>query len=167
MGTFLKQSEVEGPKKKKGAAKGKQTAGADPIKVVVSGPDDSHNMQTHSMQHDINYVKGLGGIEESLDWIARGIEKLTSDEHSITASVSTGYGTDPVKLTLADDDYDDTMGRVVTAIERMADSLARLAGLNRPRLEPWHDQDSYTPPYRNSACDGGAPGSATPDLPTR
>jgi len=159
MGTFLKQSEVEGPKKKKGVAKGKRNADADAAKVVVvSGPDDSHNMRTHSMQHDINYVNGLGGIEESLDWIARGISKLSSDEHSV--SLSTGYGTDPVKLTLATSDYDDTMDRVVTAIERIADSLGRLAGLNRPRLEPWHEQDEYTPRYRESACDGGAPGPA-------
>jgi hypothetical protein len=111
------------------------------------------------MQHDINYVSGLGGIEESLDWIARGLDKLTSDEHDI--SLSTGYGTDPVKLTLAENDYDDTMDRVVTAIERIADSLARLAGLNRPRLESWHEQEDYTPRYKASACDGGAPGPAT------
>jgi hypothetical protein len=153
---FLKQNEVEGPKKKTSATKGKRNA--DAVKVIVGGPDDSHNMRTHSMQHDINYVNGLDGIEQSLDWIAKGISKLTSDEHSI--SLCTGY-TDPVKLTLAGNDYDDTMGRVVTAIERIADSLAHIAGLGRPRLEPWHDQDSYNPPFRDSACDGGAPGPAT------
>jgi hypothetical protein len=155
MGTYLKQNEVEGTKKKRGT-KGKQTAVADVVKVVVSGPDDSHNMRTHSMQHDLNYVKGLDGIEESLDWIARGLDKLTSDEHDI--SLSTGYGTDPVKLTLATNNYDDTTDRVVTAIERIADSLARLAGLSRPRLECWHEQEEYTPRYKESACDGGAPG---------
>jgi hypothetical protein len=155
MGTFLKQSEVEGPKKKKGVAKGKRNGDADAVKVVVSGSDDSH-MRTPSMQHDINYVSGLGGIEESLDWIARGISKLTCDEHSI--SLSTGYGTDPVKLTLCPNDYDDTLDRLVTAVERIADSLARLAGLDRPRLELWHEQEEYTPRYKETACDGGAPG---------
>ena len=139
---FLKQNEVEGPKKKKGVAKGRQNANADPVKVVVSGPDSC-------------YVSGLDGIEASLDWIAKGIGKLTSGEHSI--SLSTGYD-DPVRLTLGSNDYDDTMDRAVTAIERIADSLARLAGLNRPRLECWHEQDQYMPQYRDKACDGGAPG---------
>jgi hypothetical protein len=109
-----------------------------------------------SMQHDVNYVGGLDGIEQSLDWIAKGISRLTSDEHNL--HLSTGYGTDPVKITLCPDDYDDTMDRLVTAVERIADSLARLAGLSRPRLESWHEQEGYTPRYRKIACDGGAPG---------
>ena len=151
---FLKQNEVEGSKKKKTTAKGKQNAGVpDVVKVEVCGPPEDRKP---SMQHSLNYVNGLSGIEESLDWIARGLEKLTSDEHDI--SLSTGYNTHPVKLTVAESDYDDTMGRVVTAIERIADSLARLAGLNRPRLECWHDGDEYMPPYRKTAFDGGAPG---------
>lgn len=45
----------------------------------------------------------------------------------------TGDGCLPVKVTLAENINDDTMDRFVTALERIADSLARLAGLNRPR----------------------------------
>lgn len=157
MGTFLKQSEVEGPKKKKSAAKGKRNADADAVKVVVSGPDDSH-MRMPSMQHDINYVSGLGGIEESLDWIAKGISRLTSDEHALHLSVGQGSNTNPIQLTLSANDYDDTLDRLVTAFERIADSVARLAGLSRPRLESWHEQDEYRPRFKASACDGGAPG---------
>ena len=36
------------------------------------------------------------------------------------------------------------MDRFITAVERIADSLARLAGLSRPRLEAWHEQDEYS-----------------------
>lgn len=84
----------------------------------------------------------------------------SSDGHAI--SLSTGHGTDPVKITLADDDYSDTMGRLVDAFERIADSVAKLAGLNRPRLESWHEQDAYEPRYKATAADGGAPGPAKP-----
>jgi hypothetical protein len=65
---------------------------------------------------------------------------------------------DPVTLTLAANDYDDTMERFVTALERIADSAAKLAGLTRPRLESWHEQEEYTPRLKDVACDGGAPG---------
>ena len=106
------------------------------------------------MQHDINHVAGMAGIEQSLDWIARGVEKLTSD----SIRLCTSERTYPVKITLAEDDTGDTMGQLVTAVERIADSLARLAGLNRPRLESWHEQEEYEPRYRSIACDGGAPG---------
>jgi len=43
-------------------------------------------------------------------------------------------------------------------LERIADSVAKLAGLTRPRLESWHEQDAYEPRYKDAACDGGAPG---------
>jgi len=155
MGTFLKQGDVEGPKKKRGA-KGKRDADAEAVKVVVSGPDTGYG--TPSMQHDINHVAGLTDIEGSLDWIAKGISRLTSDEHSI--SLTSGYNVDPLKITLAANDYDDTLDRLVTAVERIADSLAKLAGLKRPRLELWHEQDEYEPRYKSVACDGGAPGPA-------
>jgi hypothetical protein len=65
---------------------------------------------------------------------------------------------DPVTITLAANDYDDTMDRFVTALERIADSVAKLAGLGRPRLESWHEQEEYQPRYKAVACDGGAPG---------
>lgn len=131
-----------------------------PNAVVVTGPDSGYR-PSPSMQHDINHVAGLADVEESLDWIARGISQLTSEERTVGLSLGQGSHTDPVKLTLADNDYDDTMGRLVTAFERIADSVAKLAGLNRPRLESWHEQDEYVPRYKEIACDGGAPGPKT------
>jgi hypothetical protein len=53
------------------------------------------------------------------------------------------------------------MDRLVTAFERIADSVAKLAGLTRPRLESWHEQDQYEPRSKNIAVDGGAPGPKT------
>ena len=50
------------------------------------------------------------------------------------------------------------MDRLVTAVERIADSIAKLAGLSRPRLESWHEQDEYEPRYKDIAVDSGAPG---------
>ena len=79
------------------------------MKVGVSGPDVPGHAPNPSLQHDINHVAGLGDIEESLDWIARGIGKLTSDEHTITLNLSTGYRTDPIRVTLEPNDYDDTL----------------------------------------------------------
>jgi hypothetical protein len=107
------------------------------------------------MQHDINHVAGLAGVEESLDWIAKGINRLTSDGQDF--SLSTASNANPVKITLSDNDENDTMSDLVTALQRIADSVAKLAGLNRPRLESWHEQDEYVPRYRDSACDGGVP----------
>ena len=154
MGKFLKQSEVSEGKRRREPKK-PASSEASPAKVVVTGPEGDR-YTTPAMQHEINHVSGLAGIEESLDWIARELARLTSDEHSIT--LSTGYGTTPIRITLASDDYEDTMDRFVTAWERIADSAARLAGLNRPRLESWHEQDEYTPRYKDFAADGGAPG---------
>ena len=68
----------------------------------------------------------------------------------------------PVKVTLSDNDNDDAMDRFVTALERIADSVAKLAGLSRPRLESWHEQDEYEPRYKSTACDGGATGPKVP-----
>ena len=150
---YLKHNSNSKAKQPKAAKKPK-----DATRVVVTGPDTPGYMPSSSLQHDINHVAGLADIEESLDWIAKGISRLTSDEQCIHLSVSTGYNTDPIKLTLAPNDYDDTLDRVVTAFERIADSVARLAGLSRPRLECWHEQCEYTPRYRDAARDGGAPG---------
>jgi hypothetical protein len=94
------------------------------------------------MQHDINHVAGLADIQDSLDWIAKGIGRLTSDE--FTLSLGHTNHTNPVHITLApNDDGDDTLERLVTAFERVADSVAKLAGLSRPRLEPWHDAPGH------------------------
>jgi hypothetical protein len=99
----------------------------------------------------------LDGVEASLDYVARVISRITSDDHTVGLSVGQGANTNPIKLTLADNDFDDTMNRLVTAFERIADSVAKLAGLNRPRLESWHEQDAYVPRYKDIAVDGGAP----------
>jgi len=100
-------------------------------------------------------------FEKSLDWIARGLEKLATGKPSM--GLYTGDGCLPVKVTLAENINDDTMDRFVTAVERIADSLARLAGLNRPRLESWHEQEEYEPRYKSIACDGGSPGPKQAD----
>lgn len=149
---YLKHSGNNGSGKRAKAAKAK----SEPVNVVLTGPDDSKVLRTPSMQHDVNYVRGLDGIEESLDWIARGLEKLATGEPSL--GLYTGDGCFPVKVTLAENINDDTMDRFVTAVERIADSLGRIAGLNRPRLEMWHDQSTYTPRYKELDVDGGAPG---------
>jgi len=123
--------------------------------VVVMGPQENGA----SIQHDINHVAGMSGIETSLDWIARGIAALTSDDGAV--SLTSGRCV-PLKITLAENDDEDTMDRLVTAFERIADSVSKLAGLNRPRLESWHEQDVYTPRYKEIAVDGGKPGPAQP-----
>jgi hypothetical protein len=78
-------------------------------------------------------VSGLKGIEDSLDCLTQAVYRITSDETDF--SLSTGVQTEPVKLTLVESDYSDMTDRLVTALERIADSVAKLAGLNRPRLE--------------------------------
>jgi hypothetical protein len=124
-------------------------------KVVLTGPVSESHVRTPSIQHDINYVAGLGGIEQSLDALTE-VMGLPKRVH-----LSTEYKSDPVRLTLSENDYDDTMARIVTAFERIADAVSRLAGLSRPRLESWHEQDDYEPRYKDTACDGGAPGPKT------
>ena len=148
---YLKQDEV---KRKAKRGRSKRTEKPEPVSVVVTGPEIAIHTPTPSLQHDINHVAGLSGIEASLDWIARGLSCLTGYEQ--TVSISAGY--QPFKVTLAENDEDDALSRLITAIERIADSLAKLAGLSRPRLENWHEQDEYEPRYKNIACDGGAPG---------
>jgi hypothetical protein len=150
MAEYLKHKEVKGPKKSKPA---KQVAPPEPVRVVVTGPDVPQYKSSPALQHDINYVAGLGGIEQALDAMTAGINPLTD------IRLSTGFDS-PVKVTLADNDNDDALERLLTAAERIADSLARVAGLSRPRLEQWHEQCEYEPRYRSSACDGGAPGPA-------
>ena len=99
------------------------------------------------------------GIEESLDWTARGLAEFTAEDNSISLCTARNIAT--VKITLATDDYndDETMSRLVMAVERIADSLGRLAGLSRPRLESWREQEEYEPRHKSSVCDGGTPGA--------
>jgi hypothetical protein len=135
---------------RKGVKKQPQPAPQQTPLVLTGPPDpDAPWHQGRSIQHDINHVAGLGAVATHLDWIGDAVARLTSD---------------PVKITLADNDYGDTMDRLITAFERIADSVAKLAGLNRPRLESWHEQDEYAPRYKDVACDGGAPGPATPTV---
>lgn len=146
------------PTRRKGAKKSPQPATVTPTRVEVTGPDVPSYTPTPSLQHDINHVEGLGEVAAHLDWIGDAVARLTSDDHYVGLALCQNRYGGPVKLTLADNDDDDTMGRLTTAFERIADSVARLAGLSRPRLEPWHEQDEYTPRYKDIACDGGAPG---------
>jgi hypothetical protein len=153
MGQFIKHQDGKPPRKPpKSKAVAPPQPPPQPIKVVLVGPESS---SSPAMQHDINHVAGLAGIEESLDWIARGLGHLTTGEGDIQISLCSPT---PIKITLTDCDDEDTMGRLVTAVERLADSIARLAGLSRPRLESWHEQDEYEPRYKSNAVDGGAPG---------
>jgi hypothetical protein len=135
-------------------------AATEPVKVILTGAETVNGGRSPSMRHRVN-VDGLNGVEESLDWIARSIGRLTDDESPLHLNVAQGSNTNPIQITLADDDYGNTMDRLVTAFERIADSVAKLAGLERPRLEAWHEQDEYEPRYKNIAGDGGAPGPKT------
>jgi hypothetical protein len=151
---FLKHNGGSG----KGKPRVKKPESNGSVNVVVSGPGVETHGIAPSMQHDINHVAGLSGVEESLDWIARALDRLTggltNGEHDFSLTSTAG----PVKLTLVVSDEDDTMDRFITALERIADSVAKLAGLTRPRLESWHEQDEYNPRFKDVACDGGAPG---------
>jgi hypothetical protein len=153
---YLKHEDSNGKAKRAKARKPPSNEG--PTKVVLTGPPENLG-PANSIQHDINYVRGLDGIEQSLDWIAKGLERLANDERSV--SLCTYEGVYPVKITLAEDDTGDTMDRFVSALERIADSVAKLAGLSRPRLERWYEQEEYEPRYRCVASDGGAPGPKT------
>jgi|SRR5579859_3959845 len=150
MGTFLKQ-----PKQKSKSVRKQEDA---PNRVVVTGPDTPCHLTSPAMQHDINHVAGMDGIESSLDWIARSLSRLTDDDNTVGVVLGQNQYAAPVKITFADNDEEDTVDRLVTALERIADSVAKLAGLSRPRLEQWHEQAEYTPRYKDTACDGGAPG---------
>jgi hypothetical protein len=138
--------------------KPKQPPAETTTKTVVTGPLSEYTGKHGSMQHDINHVAGLDGIEGSLDNLVNAVARLVHDDHSVGVSVGQNRFSGPVRITLADDDYTDTMDRFVTALERIADSVAKLAGLSRPRLESWHEQDEYEPRHKSTACDGGAPG---------
>lgn len=151
---YLKHNSKNGNGKQSKQAKKPEV----PTRVVVSGPDVPGHMHTPSMQHDINHVAGLGDVATHLDWIGDAIARLTSDDTTVGLALCQNRYGGPIKLTLSDNDEEDTMDRLVTAFERIADSVARLAGLSRPRLERWYEQDEYTPRYKDIACDGGAPG---------
>lgn len=91
MGTFLKQPRQQAKKRETTNAKETLTL----ARVVVTGPDTC-DMPSPSMQHDINHVEGLDGIEASLDWIAKGIAHLSSDDFNF--SLSHARNTYPVQM---------------------------------------------------------------------
>lgn len=136
MGNFLKQPQQT--KKRESRALTKKTP-VTPAQVVVTGPDTGYG-PSPSMQHDINHIAGLSDVEASLDRIARSLSRLTNDEHAVGLSVAQGSNANPIKVTLADNDFDDTMDRLVTAFERIADSISKLVGFNGPRLERRYEE---------------------------
>ena len=123
--------------------------------VVVTGPLDP---MSSSIKHDINHVAGLGAVATHLDWIGDAVARLTNDDTTVGLSIGQNRYSGPVQITPTDEDGNSMMDRLVTAMERIADSVAKLAGLTRPRLESWLEQDEYEPRYKNIAADGGAPG---------
>jgi len=139
MGNFPKLEQAEPKAPKKG-----------PVKVKNPPPDEP--AQTH--QHDINYVAGLGDVASKLDWIGDAVASLIADGNHVGLAICQNRYGGPIQLTATDEDGNGMMDRLVTAVERIADSLAKVAGLTRPRLESWHEQSEYTPRYR----DGGLPG---------
>lgn len=145
---FLKQDDVNGDGKRKRSSK-------------KPPPPQPPPTKQEPQQHEIKYVAGLGGIEQSLDWIARGISALTGDANSV--SINNGYGP-ALKIALAENEEDDALYDLTTALQRIADAVAMMAGLSRPRLERWHEQEEYEPQCRSSACDGGAPGPSQKTL---
>jgi hypothetical protein len=153
MGTYLKHKDGQ-PRKKRESKQPPQPQ--QPNTVVLVGPESGYP-PSPSLQHDV-YVAGLDGIEGSLDNLVGAVARLTHDDHHVGVAVCQNRYGGPVKLTLADNDDDDTMNDLVTALQRIADAVAKLAGLSRPRLESWHEQDTYEPRYKDTACDGGAPG---------
>lgn len=156
MGTYLKHKDGQPAKKRQS----KQTAQPQPPStVVLTGPEQ--HLSSPSMQHDINHVEGMGDVATHLDWIGDAVARLTHDGNSVGVAVCQNRYGGPIQITPTDEDGNGTMDRLVTALERIADSVARLAGLNRPRLESWHEQNEYVPRYKETACDGGAPGPKT------
>jgi hypothetical protein len=126
-------------------------------KAVVTGPMSDFTGRHGSIQHDINHVAGMDGIEASLDNLVTAVYRLSHDDHTVGLALCQNRYGGPIKLTLSDGDGYDMTERLVEAVERIADSVAKLAGLTRPRLESWHGQDEYEPRYR----EGGAPGPAS------
>jgi len=150
------------PKHERAPRKGKkqpqppQPTQQQPTRVIATGPDSPHGAK--SMQHEINHVAGMDGIEVSLDHLVSAVARLTQDDYSVGLALCQNQYGSPVKLALSDSEGNDIADRLVSAVERIADAVAKLAGLNRPRLESWYEQCEYEPRYKDIACDGGAPG---------
>ncbi len=74
----------------------------------------------------------MAWAELSKRWIVlrRALSRLPDRTHVINVSEQQEEESSPIRLTLDENDSADTMGRIVTAFERIADSLAKLAGLS-------------------------------------
>src|ERR1035438_8250726 len=123
--TYLKQKDRPAPKKRE-SNKPAQPPAMDRTKVIITGPMSDHNNHPRSIQHDINYVAGMDGIEGSLDNLVGAVARLTHDDHNVGVTVCQNQYGGPVNLALTDTDGNDTMDRLVTAFERIADSVAKL-----------------------------------------
>lgn len=106
-----------------------------PQPLVVTGPPVEYGRP--SIQHDINHVEGLSGIEGALNELAavvsRYVNRAASDDHNSLAVFTgpEGSGFHPVLLAF----QGETTDRIATALERIADALSKTAGLNLPSLE--------------------------------
>ena len=145
------------PIKRKTKQQQQQPSAESVTKIAITGAEGDYGV-SRSIQHDINHVAGMDGIEASLDNLVGAVARLTHDDHTVGLTLCQNQYGNPVKLALSDGDGNDMMDRLVTALERIADSIAKLAGLSRPRLESWHEQCEYEPRHKDVACDGGAPG---------
>ena len=152
---LIPKHEVTTPAPRKGNKKPPQPA----VAAVAAAPDP--NLGLGDVAVALNRIAGLyANHQRRMDMGENGLSISTSSFDD-PVKVQLESGDNPVKLTFADNIEDDAMDRLITAFERIADSIAKLAGLNRPRLESWHEQDEYEPRYKGVACDGGAPGPKT------
>jgi len=152
---IIKHEDKQGPQPKR-KPQGKPSESV--TRVEVTGPNVPAYTPTASMQHDINHVEGLDDVARHLGGIGDAVARLINDDSYVGLAVCQNRYGGPIQITPTDEDGNSTMDRLVTAVERIADSVARLAGLTRPRLESWHEQDEYEPRYKDIAADGGAPG---------
>jgi hypothetical protein len=113
------------PAPRKGKKQPQSQPQVEPQLHVVTGPPNplAPFHAERSIQHDINHVAGLAGIEQSLDDMTSALYRITSDSHDF--SLSTAHNADPVKITLADNDYSDTMDRLITAFRLLSVSLTQ------------------------------------------
>lgn len=160
---YLKQGDVNGNGKRSKKPKTPKTAQAQ-IETALSQPNGGcgYGEGVRESRCVAEAVDGLASIVSRFVAHARDGENghsLYTDPNGYPVRVEL-ESTAPVQVTLADNDTEDAMERFLSAFERIADSLARMAGLSRPRLEHWYEQDEYEPRYKSSACDGGKPGPA-------
>jgi hypothetical protein len=118
MGTYLKQNEVEGPKKSKKSGEKKQS------------PQRPITTYERVCEMDRREPTNFGGIEYALESLAdnvgRYVQAAESDEHN-TLAVFTGEpgsGYYPVLIAL---EPSDTMDRIIESLERTTKAFERIA----------------------------------------